>query len=194
MYDRFKNLSITNLSDVAKSSDRNLGPRANFFSLFWKFDESFSSSDFGPPALLLLAIRLMTFSPPQTASLLLFRQLKLFKLNELLYLSNIKTTFRALRDITPSAVSNALRLKYVSNEIVTRGNTNKMLERFEIRTSTYGRYSIRYQAIIHWNKLQNYCLTTSLSHISCSKVNKKATEFLMLQNWEKYLQVAILLD
>ena len=47
--------------------------------------------------------------------------------------SNIKTTFRALRDITPSAVSNALRLKYVSNEIVTRGNTKKMLERFEIR-------------------------------------------------------------
>ena len=68
----------------------------------------------------------------QKLSLSLFRQLKLFKINELLYLSNIKTTFRALRDITPSAVSNALRLKYVSNEIVTRGNTNKMLERFEI--------------------------------------------------------------
>ena len=38
-----------------------------------------------------LAIRLMTFSPTQTASLPLFRQLKLFKLNELLYFSNIKT-------------------------------------------------------------------------------------------------------
>ena len=74
-----------------------------------------------------LAIRLMTVSPPQTASLSLFRQLKLFKIIELLYLSNIKTTFRALRDIRPSAVSKALRLKYVSNEIVTRGNTNKMI-------------------------------------------------------------------
>ena len=34
MYDRFKNFSITNLSGVAKSSDRNLGPRANCLSLF----------------------------------------------------------------------------------------------------------------------------------------------------------------
>ena len=65
-------------------------------------------------------------------------------------------------------------LKYVSNEIVTRGSTNKMLERFEIRTSTYGRYSIGYQAIIHWNKLQNDCFTTNSSHISYSKVNKKS--------------------
>ena len=89
-------------------------------------------------------IRLMTFSQPQTPSLPLFRQLNLFKINELLYLSNIKIAFRALRNKTPVAVSSVLRLKYVSNEIVTRGNTNKMLERYEIRTSKYGRFSIRY--------------------------------------------------
>ena len=41
----------------------------------------------------------------------------------------------------------------VSNEIVTRGNTNKMLERYEIRTSKYGRFSMRYQSIVHWNRL-----------------------------------------
>ena len=128
------------------------------------------------------AIRLMTFSQPQTPSLPLFRQLNLFKLNELLYLSNIKIAFRALRNETPVAVSSVLRLKYVSNEIVTRGNTNKMLERYEIRTSKYGRFSIRYQSIVHWNRLQHYCSTTNLSLLSYSKINKKVSEFLLLQD------------
>ena len=128
------------------------------------------------------AIRLMTFSQPQTPSLPLFRQLNLFKINELLYLSNIKIAFRALRNETPVAVSSVLRLKYVSNEIVTRGNTNKMLERYEIRTSKYGRFSIRYQSIVHWNRLQHYCSTTNLSLLSYSKINKKVSEFLLLQD------------
>ena len=127
------------------------------------------------------AIRLMTFSQPQTPSLPLFRQLNLFKINELLYLSNIKIAFRALNE-TPVAVSSVLRLKYVSNEIVTRGNTNKMLERYEIRTSKYGRFSIRYQSIVHWNRLQHYCSTTNLSLLSYSKINKKVSEFLLLQD------------
>ena len=42
-----------------------------------------------------------------------FCQLKLFKLNELKYknnFSNIKTTFRGLRDVTPTAVSNGLKI------------------------------------------------------------------------------------
>ena len=97
----------------------------------------------------------MTFSQPQTPSLPLFRQLNLFKINELLYLSNIKIAFRALRNETPVAVSSVLRLKYVSNEIVTRGNTNKMLE---------------------------ICSTTNLSLLSYSKINKKVSEFLLLQD------------
>ena len=121
------------------------------------------------------AIRLMNFFPP-----LVFHQLNIMKINELLYLSNIKTTFRTLKNETPIAVSNALRLKYVSNKIVTKGNTNKMLERYEIRTSKYGRYSIRYQATLHWNMLQQYCSITNLSLLSYSRINKKVFEFLLL--------------
>ena len=129
-----------------------------------------------------LVIRLMTFSQPQTPFLSLFRQLNFFKINELLYVSNIKIAFRTLRNETPVAVSSVLRLKYVSNEIVTRGNTNKMLERYEIRTSKYGRFSIRYQSIVHWNRLQHYYSTTNLSLLGYSKINKKALEFLLLQD------------
>ena len=77
----------------------------------------------------------MTFSPPYTPSLPIFRQLNILKVNELVYLSNIKLALKSLKNDAPNAVSSALRLNYVSNEIVTRGNTNKMLKRYEIRTS-----------------------------------------------------------
>ena len=75
-----------------------------------------------------LAVRLITFSLSQTPSLPLFRQLNIFKLNELLYLWNVKLAYRTLKSETPFAVTNALQLKCVSNEIVNRGNTNKMVK------------------------------------------------------------------
>ena len=123
----------------------------------------------------------MTFSPPHTPSLPNFRQLNILKVNELVYLSNIKLALKSLKNDAPNAVSSALRLNYVSNEIVTRGNTNKMLKRYEIRTSKYGLFSIRNQSIMHWNKLQHYFSTTNLSLLSYSKVNKKVLEFLSLR-------------
>ena len=83
------------------------------------------------------ALRLITFLTPRTPSLPLFRQLNLFNINNLVFLSNIKNVFQTLRNESPVAVSDVLNLKYVSNTIVTRGNTNKMLKRFEVRTSIF---------------------------------------------------------
>ena len=37
----------------------------------------------------------------------------------------------------------------------------------------YGRFSIRYQAIVHLNRLQHYCSTTNLTLLSYSKSIKK---------------------
>ena len=129
-----------------------------------------------------IAIRLMTHSPPHTPSLPIFRQLNILKINVLVYLSNIKLALKSLKNEAPNAVSSALGLNYVSNEIVTRGNTNKMLKRHEIRTSKYGFFSIRNQSIMHWNKLQHYYSTTNLSLLSYSRVNKKVLEFLSHHN------------
>ena len=90
---------------------------------------------------------------------------------------------QTLRNESPVAVSNVLNFNYVSSEIVTRGNTNKMLSRFEVRTSTYGIFSIRYQSIIQWNNLQNYYSHSLLSHFSLDKLKKKALKFLSLQSY-----------
>ena len=127
------------------------------------------------------ALRLITFSTPHSSSLPLFQQLNLFNINYLV-LSNIKSVFQTLRNESPVAVSDVLNLKYVSNTIVTRGNTNKMLKRFEVRTSMYGLFSVRYRSIVQWNNLQNYYSHTILNQLSYAKIKKKTLEFLSPQS------------
>ena len=84
------------------------------------------------------ALLLITFSAPYTPSLPLFQLSKISNIKDLVFLLNIKTVAQTLKNESPAAVSNVLNFNYVSSEIVTRGNANKMLSRFEVRTTTYG--------------------------------------------------------
>ena len=131
------------------------------------------------------ALRLITFSAPFTPSLPIFRQLKISNINDLVFLCNIKTVSKTLRNQSPVAVSNVLNLSYVSNTVVTRGNTSKMLNRFEARTSVYGIFSVRYQSIIQWNKLQTFYSHSLLSRLSLDKLKRKTLEFLSVQSYNQ---------
>ena len=133
------------------------------------------------------ALRLITFSAPFTPSLPIFRQLKISNINDLVFLCNIKTVSKTLRNQSLVAVSNVLNLSYVSNTVVTRGNTSKMLNRFEARTSVYGIFSVRYQSIIQWNKLQTFYSHSLLSRLSLDKLKRKTLEFLSVQSYNQVL-------
>ena len=82
------------------------------------------------------AVRLIIFSNPIAHSAPLFNQLKLNTLNELIFIANVKLTYQALNNLLPCALSNVLRLHYAVNNFYTRAQTDNLLKRFEVRTST----------------------------------------------------------
>ena len=127
------------------------------------------------------AVRLITFSNPIAHSAPLFKQLKLNTLNELVFIANVKLTYQALNNLLPCALSNVLRLHYVVNNFYTRAQTDNLLKRFEVRTSTFGIHSVSYQCIKNWNKLQSHILPCSLKNLSHSQLRRKTLEFLSLQ-------------
>ena len=45
-----------------------------------------------------------------------------------------------------------------------------MLRRFEVRTSTYGLFSVRYRSIVQLKNLQNYYSYTILNYLSTPKL------------------------
>ena len=98
----------------------------------------------------------MTFSNDIAHSAPLFSQMQLNTISELVFIANIKLVHQALNNLLPAALSNVLRLQYVTNNILTRAQTDGLLERFEVRTSTFGIFLISYQCIINWNELQNF--------------------------------------
>ena len=96
----------------------------------------------------------------------LFKQLKLKTLNELVFIANVKLTYQALKNLLPRALSNVLRLQYVVNNFYTRAQTDNLLKRFEVRTSTFGIHSVSYQCITNWNKLQSHILPCILKNLN----------------------------
>ena len=126
------------------------------------------------------SVRLMTFSNHIVHLAPLFRQQQLNTISELVFIANIKLVHQALNNLLPAALSNVLRLQYVTNNILTRAQTDRLLERFEVRTSTFGIFSISYQCIINWNELQNFNSPAFLTNLSYSQLRKKTLEFLYL--------------
>ena len=94
----------------------------------------------------------------------------------------IENVYKTLKSLTPIAISNVLDLKYVSDPIVTRGNSRNLLRRCKVRTSTYGLHSIKYRSILNWNSLQIY-LKTNLTELNYSKIKSITLEYLSLQKW-----------
>ena len=122
----------------------------------------------------------MTFNAPYTTSAPLFKQLKILPINDTLYLTNITLIYRALKSEIPLVTSNALDLKYVPGQIVTRGNSVKLLRRHRVRTTNYGLLSIKYKSILDWNSLQKFS-KVNLTDLSNSKIKSITLEFLSLQ-------------
>ena len=98
----------------------------------------------------------------------------------LFFIANIKLTYQALKQLLPDALSKVLRLQYVTNNFHTRAQTDRLLERFEVRTSTFGIHSVSYQCIKDWNNLQNH-LSCNIINLSYSQVRSKTLEFLSTQ-------------
>ena len=115
---------------------------------------------------------IITFSNTIAHFAPLFNQLKLNTLNKLVFIENVKLTYQSLNSLLPHTLSNVLRLQYVVNNFYTRAQTNNLLKRFEVRTSTFGIHSVSYQCITNWNKLQSHILSCSLKNLSLSSKKK----------------------
>ena len=81
----------------------------------------------------------MTFSDYNTPTTLLFNQLRIKSVDNLVFIQNIKLTHQTLNKVSPIqyniAIQNALQLSYVSNQYKTRATTNKLLRPPKIRTT-----------------------------------------------------------
>ena len=124
------------------------------------------------------AVRIMTFSDYNAPTTLLFNQLRIKSVDNLVFIQNIKLTHQTLNKISPSAIQNALQLSYVSNRYTTRATTNKLLRPLKMRTTKFGIYSLNNQLINHWNILQNHFKEFDLSALSLSRVTKLTEKFI----------------
>lgn len=124
------------------------------------------------------AIRLISFSNFQAASMPIFKELRILPIPSTIFSLNIKLAHKTLNFKSPTAIKETLDLQYNKGPFPTRSNCMKLLARPYIRTSNFGYKSIRNQTIINWNDLQTANKNVDLALCSPSLITKLINKFL----------------
>ena len=85
---------------------------------------------------------------------------------------NIQLVHQSLNNNVPEAVQYILDLYFITNPFCTRSQSNKLLSKPLVKTTKFGIKSVKYQAVIEWNELQNNFKGVDLSSSRLTKVNK----------------------
>ena len=101
------------------------------------------------------AVRLITFSNFQAASMPIFKELNIPPSYNVVLTLNIKLAHKIFNLESPRAIQETLDLKYTQNSFSTRNTSLKLLVRPYVRTATFGYKSIKNQNVIQWNMLQS---------------------------------------
>ena len=116
-------------------------------------------------------LRLITFSNFDAPSSVIFSNLNLLKVPNLIKLRNVILIHQILNSECPSRVTSLFSLNFYQHTHNTRGNSNNLLSRPPVRTFMYGTNSITYRSIIQWNELQELFPQTPLTDLSKTKLN-----------------------
>ena len=125
-----------------------------------------------------IAVRVMTFSEYNTPSKPLFTRMNILSVQDYVFKLNIILAHEILNHISPIAVQQSLNLEYLPVTQITRGTQKKMLKRPYVRTTKHGIYSMRYQSVIHWNRLQKYFEKVDLVTTRQTKINTMFHDYL----------------
>ena len=118
-------------------------------------------------------LRLITFSDFHAPSSVLFFNLNILKVSDLIKLRNISLVKQILNNYAPPRVSSIFALNYYRHGHGTRGSSISLLSRPICRTTSYGINSIKYQSILNWNEFQQSLPETSIVNFSNSALKSK---------------------
>ena len=132
-----------------------------------------------------IAVRMITFSDYNTPSKPLFTRTNILSVQDYVFKLNITLAHEILNHVSPIAVQQSLNLEYLPVTRITRGNQKKLLKRPYVRTTKHGIYSMRYQSVIHWNRLQNYFERVDLTTTRQTKINTMLHDYFNKKNFKK---------
>ena len=130
------------------------------------------------------APRIMTFSDFRAHSSPLFLQFKFLTFSDFVKYSNILFMFKLMNQKLPPPLIQTLQFKRLNDtdrHDVIRCKSG-LLKLPEVRTVTYGNYSILYQSFVNWNELQNYLSFDDLSTLELDRL-KDLTKFYFLSSY-----------
>ena len=125
-----------------------------------------------------IAVRIITFSEYNATSKPLFTRTNILSVQDYVFKLNITLAHEILNHVSPIAVQQSLNLEYLPATRITRGIQKKLLKRPYVRTTKHGIYSMRYQSVIHWNRLQNYFEKVDLTTTRQTKINTMLHDYL----------------
>jgi len=122
-----------------------------------------------------VAGRIITFSKYDHHSNPLYMQLKLLKLNDLIYVNNVLFMFKYHHQLLPKAFDNYFRSVSTIHQYNTRlASRSSYYAEPRIRTN-FGRFSFKYNGPILWNtlneKLKNLSLNQFKSNLKTNILN-----------------------
>ena len=118
------------------------------------------------------ALRIMTFSDFRAHSSPLFLQFKFLTFSDFVKYSNILFIFKLMNGNLPPPLLKTHQFKRLNDtdrHDVIRCKSG-LLKLPEVRTVTYGNYSILYQSFLNWNELQSYLNFDDLSTLKLDRL------------------------
>ena len=116
------------------------------------------------------ALRIINFKNPWEPSEQIYKESKIFKLKDIITISNLKFVYDQMNNILPRAFENFFINKTRQHLYNTRGNS---LDVPQVKTTTYGSNSFTLHAIRTWNFFQNkLSITTLLPNLTPTKFLK----------------------
>ena len=104
-----------------------------------------------------IAIRIISFSPFRSHTSSLFPELSILKFKDHIMLNNCIFVYDHLHKNLPSSISQFFQKTSDVHHYATRNNEYSKLNVPRINTLKYGKFSIIYQCIIHWNSIIITC-------------------------------------
>ena len=124
------------------------------------------------------AVRIINFKPDDYEVNSLYRENKILKIKDFITLKNALFVKNSLEENTPVSLQNMFSLARQIHNYGTRNAVNNLVDIPQVRTQTYGYYSIKSQCATTWNTLQTI-LDKDLLQISHNYARKYIMDHLL---------------
>ena len=122
------------------------------------------------------ALRILNFKNPWDQTEQIYKESKMFKLKDIVTISNLKFVYDQVNKILPRVSENLFINKTRQHLYNTRGNS---LDVPQVKTTTYGSNSFTLHAIRTWNFFQNkLSTTTSLPNLTQLKWHNSSNDII----------------